>query len=439
MSDDRRDPRADGQERPEAKSRATAPFRMLGKALSNNLGLKLLSLLLAILLWNYVISTNTSITRPKTLFNITGYVSGQSTLNTYGLALLEDPEEALSGLSVTVEVPQTNYSRVSSDNVQVLLDLSNVRAAGTQEVRLRATSTYGRVTAVTPASVTLTFEQLDSRSVPVNCQIVNDDDEDTWYNVARVNPGVITVSGAASKVRSIASASVEADVAGIDSSTVIALPYRLVSNAGEEISQGMLNRSTSSISISLDAWPCRDIPLASEPESVLTGKPAEGYEVRSVSIQPESVQVAGEQDLLDGISELMVEPVSVEGASQSFSARASVSVLSDLRYVSNEQVYVNVVIGPKPVTEVIDRANVTFTGLAEGSEAVYDGLRVTVTGEPDAVEALKAAGLALTVDVAGLGPGTYALLPEVDGAAYPDLTLVPEELSVTISAPEDAE
>ena len=161
MSENRTDARNDSREQTPAR---VTPLRRMFGALTDNLGLKLLSLLLAILLWNYVISSNPSITRPKTLFNITGYVSGQSTLNTYGLALLEDPEEALSGISVTVEAPQASYSRVSSDNVQVPLDLSNVRAAGTQEVRLRATSTYARVTTVSPASVTLTRPQRGSYS-----------------------------------------------------------------------------------------------------------------------------------------------------------------------------------------------------------------------------------------------------------------------------------
>ena len=415
------------------------PLFRLWSLISRNLWLKLLSLLLAILLWNYVIATNNSITRPKTLFGITGYVSGQSALNSNGLALLEDPETALSSISVTVEVPQTSYSRVSSDNVQVLLDLSNVRAAGTQEVRLRATTNYGRVTAISPASVTLTFEQLDSRSVPVNCQIVGDETQDIWYNVARVNPSVISVSGAASKVRSIASANVAVNVADIASSTMLALPYVLLNGSGEEIGQGMLNRSTSSISVSLDAWPSREIPVANRPESVLTGQPAEGCQVRSVHIQPETVLVAGEADLLDGITELAVEPVSVEGMSQSFSARASISVLSDLRYVSNEQVYVNVVIGPAPVTRVLETAEVTFAGLAEGRTASCEGLRITATGEPDAVDALERDGLRLTVDVSGLSPGTYRLVPEPDAGSHPDVELTADEMTVTIRSAEESD
>ena len=119
------------------------PFKWLWGLLSHNFGLKILSLVMAILLWNYVITSNTSITRPKTISGLTGYISGQTTLNTYGLALLEDPSEALSNVSVTIEVPQADYSRASADNVQVTLDLSSVRTAGTQEVELRAISSYG--------------------------------------------------------------------------------------------------------------------------------------------------------------------------------------------------------------------------------------------------------------------------------------------------------
>ena len=52
---------------------------------------------------------------------------------------------------------------------------------------------------------------------------------------------------------------------------------------------------------------------------------------------------------------------------------------------------------------------------------------------------LKANGLALTVDVGGLTPGTYELAPQVDAEAYPDLTLEPEALRVTIRAAEEAE
>ena len=137
--------------------------KSLWAALSHQFWMKLLSLLLAILLWNYVVSTNTSITRTKTLFGLNAYLTGQSTLNTYGLALLDDPEEQLGDITVQLEVAQAQYSQTSADNVQVTLDLSNIRTAGTQQVPLRATSTYGRVTDILPDSVTLSGRMLVTR------------------------------------------------------------------------------------------------------------------------------------------------------------------------------------------------------------------------------------------------------------------------------------
>ena len=412
--------------------RLPTPIRWIIGSLSNNLGYKLLSLLLAILLWNYVISTNTSITRTKTLYNLTGNVSGQSVLTGNQLAMTEDPTDALSGLSVTVEAPQADYAKVSSGNVQVTLDLSNVRSAGVQEVPLRATSTYGRVRGISPQSLQLTFENLDSRNVTINPEITGQADN-YWYSVSRLNPSVLTVSGASSVVQSIASARVGVDVTGMESSAVKVLPFTLLDADGNEISQTMLNRTTSSISVSLDVYPCREIPFATDPASLVTGQPAEGFEVESVTIQPESVTVAAEQELLDSLAQLMIDPVSVSGASQSFSARTTVSQLSDFKNVSSEQVYVNVNIVEETITGFVDQVKVVFNNTGDNLVATYEPLGVYVTGPRSEVEALQASGMTVQLDLSGYAAGYYLLGPTVDSERYPDLTFESEAVSVTLT------
>lgn len=415
------------------------PIRWIIGSLSNNLGLKLLSLVLAVLLWNYVISSNTSITRSKTVYNLTGYISGQSALADQKLALAEYPSKALSGISVLVEAPQADYSKVSAENVLVTLDLSNVRTAGTQEVALRATTSYGRVRSITPRTITLTFEALDSRNVAVNPRIA-EAQEGYWYNVSRSNPSTLVVSGAASVVQSIATARVTADVSGMDSSTVAVFPYALLDASGEEISQTMLNCSTSSVSVSLDIYPCRDLPVSTDPANVVTGQPAEGYVLQSITIQPESVQVAADRDLLDSLSELMIEPVSIEGASQSFSARATISQLSDFKNISSEQVYVNVNIAEETVSSYIDNVKVLFSGKADNLVARYDPLSIYVTGPRSEVEALQQAGITVTVDLTGYEEGYYLLDPYIETERYPNMSLLSEAASVTLTevSPEQA-
>ncbi len=411
---------------------APRPVKWVIGLFSRNLGLKLLSLLLAILLWNYVISSDSSITRSKTLYNLTGYLNGQSTLNGYGLALLGDTSQALTGISVTVEAPLADYSRVSSDNVQVTLDLSNIRSAGTQEVYFRASSSYGRVVDITPESLKLTFETLDSRTVAVNPVIVGESD-DYWYSVTRTNPSLLTVSGASSVVQSITSAQVYVDVTGMTVPTTPSLPYVLLDAGGEEVSQALLNRSTSSISVSLDIYPSRVIPISTDLASVVTGQPAEGYEVQSVSIQPESVSVAADRELLDSLDVLVIEPVSVEGASQSFSTRASISQLSDFRDISTEQVYVNVNITEERISAYIENVAVLISGKGENMSATYEPLGAYVTGPRSDVEALQENGLTVNVDVTDLEEGYYLITPTFDTGRYPDIDIQIEALSLTLT------
>lgn len=423
--------------------RMTNPFAWLWGILSHNFGLKILSFLLAILLWNYVIISNTDITRMREIDGLNGYISGQSTMNTFGLALLEDPTDALEDISVTVEVPQASYSRISASNVQVWLDLSNVRAAGTQEVAMKASSSIGRVKEIHPESLTLTFEALDSRVVPVNVVVDSDDAGDYWYNVNRINPSTITVSGAASIVRSIASASATLVPAGNTNAYTTAVPYDLLDSEGNVISTTMLNRSSTSVSASISAYPMKELAVSNNPASVLSGQPAPGYLVESVTIQPETLRVAGDGDLLDSLDQLLIEPVSVENASQSFSVRAKVSALSDFKYISSEQVYVNITIAEENTSGWVENVDVRFSGKGEGLSVTYryDDLRVYVTGTRSVVKALIEEGISASIDLSGLKAGSYDLPLTFDTERYPGVVFQPEmeTLPITLTDYEPAD
>jgi len=412
--------------------------RAFWTVLSRRFWMKLLSLLLAILLWNYVVSSNTSITRSKTIYDVSGYVTGQSTLTTYGLALLTDATEQLSDITVQMEVSQSLYSQVSAENIQVMADLSSVRTEGTQEVPLKATSSYGRVTSILPETVTLTFEALDSRLIPVNVDLTGAKDDDLWYNVSRTNPAAVTISGAASVVRSISQARVYSDVTGADKSYVRAEPFALLDGEGNEIEQSRITRSASSITVSTDVYPTREIPISTEVEDVVRGRVAEGYTISEISIQPESITVAAEQALLDDIHELLIEPVSVEGMSQGFTMRASISKLADFKNVSNQQVYVNVVISEEDVSEWIDNTALTFVGKAENLRLEWqqNNIQVYVTGPISAIEALKKDGIPITVNLTDCTAGTYSCPLRFPTENYPDVTFEPEISEITIKLTE---
>ena len=84
------------------KNKLKAFFRVLWQSISHNFWLKLLSLVMALMLWNSVISSNSTLTRNKTISGLTGYLAGQATLEANKLALAEDPAAALSNIGVII-------------------------------------------------------------------------------------------------------------------------------------------------------------------------------------------------------------------------------------------------------------------------------------------------------------------------------------------------
>ena len=402
--------------------------------LSRNIGLKVLSLAFAVLLWSYVVATNPSITRNKTVTGLTAYMSGQATLNAYRLALASDPGSALNGITVTLEVPQAEYAYVSPDNVQVTLDMASVRSAGTQSVPLRATTSYGKVLRILPDSLTLSFESLDSRSVPVNVTLAGTDSK-LWYTKNRINPQQLTISGAASVVQRISSASVTVDVTDRKENYTTAAPYVLYDSEGEEIPQAMLDCSASSITVGINIYPTRELAVSNNVEDVLTGQPAEGYEIESITMQPETVIVAADQELLDSLDVLLVEPIDVEGASQSFSRRVALSPLADIKYTSAEQVYVTVQIAEETSSTRLDNVELAFIGQDDTLALTWqrEAFSVRATGPKSRIEALENQRVVATVDLSGLKAGSYGVPLVFPAEEYPDITFEPEPATVRVT------
>ncbi len=402
------------------KNRLKALGRAIWKVVSRNVALKVLSALFALMLWSYVISSNTSITRTKSFTGLQGYVSGQVSLEVYDLAMVSDPTEALSNVTVEIDVPQASYSSATNENVQVTLDVSSVRTAGTQEVPLKATTAYGKVTRIYPPSITLSFEALDSRSIPVNVEMDGLEDG-YWYNCARVNPSQITISGATTLVQDISSVAVHADMSGRRSSFNTSCTIELLDGDGNIIPSSLLNRSASSVSISMEIYPTKDLEVSTATDDILLGQVADGYIIEAITVQPRTITVAADEELLDSLDNLVIDPIEIDSPSQSFTRRASISGLSDLKYISSEQVYVNVQIAEETISDWIEDVDLTFIGLSDGL-VITEGrgrVAVHVTGPRSSIEALSAENLTVTVDLSGLEAGNYELPVNVETENHP--------------------
>lgn len=413
-------------------------FRGLKNALTRNLIWKIVSVIFAVVLWLYVISNDASITSTRDITIKGGdiNITGLATLDSNDLALKTDITTALSDVVVRVTVPQSSYSRLNSDNVRVELSLSGIRQKGVREVQLSATTSIGRVAEIIPPSIELEFEEKDSRYVTVQVKFENEN-SDYHYNVVDINPMSVTVKGPASIVQEVAMAEVVCDMTDVTSSMRMTSLYSLLDSSGNTITHG-LTRSTSSVMLNIEVHPRKR--LSANESALTTGQPADGYRISSIEVQPATVDVYGDESILEGLEWFTVEsPLDVTGVTETFSGKARIRAIEGVKFLSGNEVDIIVHVEETSRQKVIDNAPVTLSGT--NSQYTYsldaDSVIVLVEGLYTQVNNLtRASDLLVSANVEGLGPGEHNLTLNVtsnDGLPL-TLTAEPASVRVTISA-----
>ena len=408
----------------------------LWRKTSHNLGWKIVSIATALLLWSYIISADSTITQLKMLANVDVTTSGLTVLQSRDLALLTDPTQ-FDDVHVRVETSQSNYSRVTNDTVHVELDLSQVTKAGVQDIELVGVTTYGRVVQITPSSVEVVIESLDSRYVPVNVEFVGNVSDSYWYNISRVNPTQVTVSGPSSIVRTIVSARAQIDVTDMTSSYVRSAQLTLLDDQGVEVSNSLARPSITVGMINIDIYPKIQLSVDTSIDTSTTGALPEGYQITDIDVQPETITLAAEPSLLNGLEALSFEPVNVTGRTSSFTTVAAINKLKDIRYISSEQVNITVYIDEIDTAVTLPGVPLTARGVQAGRTVSFSSEAVSIraSGAYSIVNGLSADAVQAYVDVSGLTPGEYTLPVTLlcDGHSELYLECDPENVTVTIT------
>lgn len=318
--------------------------------------LKAIAVLISLILWAGLISQDESITRDKTFQNVSVSVTGAETLKSNSYIVVSNLDEILKDVTVTAAVPQRQYENADASAYNIRLDLSRIKGKGEQEVKIQSTnsSTYGKVTSITPSTVTVQVEDYVIRQrIPVSAPPVEGEIPEGWnVTIRSVDPDLVAVSGPWSVVSTIlrGKAILNAkDIEWKEGSIVTSAELRLYNRSGEEVDNSLLKATSSSLTIDNVLVELNILPYESfSTEGIiqLTGTVAEGYTVRDVRISPEVITVAARQEVLEQLTELPMEgtTVNVDGLTETKVIQLKVQKPSDDAIISNETVTVTVVI-----------------------------------------------------------------------------------------------
>lgn len=409
--------------------------------LKHNWPLKLLSLVFAVIFWSYAVIQSNPL-RIKNLNNVPVTVLNAGYLEEQDLVMIQDilGDDAVA-TNIRVEAHMDQLSRINTDTVSVEVDLSQIKAAGHHSLPITVRGPASWNYTLAPQRIEVDVEKKLTHQVPVSVETQGHLAEGYWSSGPQPDVETIEVSGPESVVERIAKAQVTLQIDGLKSSVTASYAYTFLDDAGEPVISENLTVSVAKINIHMDVLGVKEVPVNVEDAVLGVQDLPTGYVVKSITVKPETVRVAGPEDILSALESVSIESIDVRGSNESVTYFPTLKLPEGVQAVGASEVAVTVQIGPELVDRAYNDLEITTSGLK--SEYYVSALpkgQITLRVAKDQLEMLDASPPALYVDLSGLEEGThqvnvsYRLPKDLISEA---VTVSPQQISVTIKSSPD--
>lgn len=269
----------------------------------HNLGLKLVSLLVAVMIWLIIVYTYDPVDTAEFTLDVT-------ILNEDAITSLNKVYEVIEGDTVTIQVKgnTTQVNSLKASDFKATADISKLSPTYHASIDVVCTKTnnveisfLGKVNMLAISLEDVAQKQFKVTVVPDGTPV-----EGYYVGPSTTKPNLIQVQGAKSAIERIDQVRVVTNVTGETGSFRSEVVPKAYDKDGKEITTGSLTFSKSLVSVATTIYATKEIPI----EIQATGKPYSGYRLVNVEYEPKTVIVAGEEDALASIHSVKV-PLSV--------------------------------------------------------------------------------------------------------------------------------
>lgn len=301
--------------------------------LRQNLGYKILALLLAIFLWFWVTITQRiavetqSAPVPVEMRGVGKRMVAQVNPERVRLILRGRPE----ALESPVPPPQA------------FVDVRDAKV-GQHAAKVFAIAPVGvRLVRIEPTHVDLTVEPIITKAMKVEANIIGAAPSGYVLGQPQVSPTTVTVSGVPAAVAQVRHVIANVDASSARPDLVQTNILRAVDDAGDEVEGVTLSRSQARIVLPVE----RVLSYATVPIVVRTdGTLAPGYRIASVSVRPAVVTIAGDAQRLQQVDHVRTALVDIDGATADINRVIALVLPDGITTVSDPRAQVSIQIEP---------------------------------------------------------------------------------------------
>lgn len=343
--------------------------------LTRNWGLKIASFLSAAVLWLVV----TNINDPIMTYRVTDVpvtIKNANLITDRGQVY-----EVLDGTDmidvVTVSAPRSIIDSLDRSNIVAVADINDLTSVDTVAIKLSTNKYNDKLDSIRGNidSVRLSIEEKQTKSFPVKSVTTGEAREGFMVGSVTTDQNLIRLSGPQSIISQVSKAQAEVDISGFSNNISTVADVRLYDEDGNEITAPNIEKSISSVRVSVEILERKTLPLTCE----VTGTPEDGFQFTGeVTFSKGAVTVAARSKLLENVEAIAIP----EGILDVTGASEDVTVLVDLNQylpdgvVLAEDNFVGRVNATAKIEAERDRAvripvgRIRFDGLPEGFRAV---------------------------------------------------------------------
>lgn len=409
---------------------------------TKNLGLKIMALVFAAFLWLVVVNIDDPV-ETSTFRNIDVAVQNAEVVTNEGKTykILDDTQK----VSVAVKAKRSVLARLTSANIVATADMSQMQIRSLIPITATVPGYEGKYTAeATPRNLRVKIEDQTKNVFPLTVSATGTPRDGFVVGEMTTNPEKITVRGSESLVKSIDKAVAKVDVSGLSKSTVLPADLVYYDSKGNPVDKSQLsdNLGHDGVTVSVQMLNTKNVSL----NFGVTGTPAPGYSLGSITSEPDKIQVSGTEEALSQFNILDVPASEIDINQATEKLEKTIDILPylppDIKLVDEtaNNVVVTISIGLEGARSIeIPVEAIRVNNLQDNLKVSFDDnadIELQFKGPQDALENLDVKNAA-SIDLKSYTkPGVYEVPVAVALASNITLTKKPT-VKVTLTEKND--
>lgn len=268
----------------------------------NNLGLKIVSVLFAVILWWTVMNIDDPVDT-KT-FRTEVQILHPEVITDNGYSYRIDDE--MKTIEVKVKARSKVLSQIRATNIVATADLREMQDT-TVPIRVAVNgfeNMYEEVTAI-PRNIQIETEKTETKSFPITPSYTGTVSEGYVLGKVTAQPQSIEVSGPKSVLGRIARVAAKVDISGMYEDAKLDAEVIYYDSADNILDRSLLssNRDESGVKVDVKIWKIKEVAVNFDTTAII---PGDGYYFETIEIEPDTVMIAGSDETLKKIKSIDV-------------------------------------------------------------------------------------------------------------------------------------